>query len=125
MKPRSIIGYTLGALGVLIVVATLAFHFWLHVARPGEAHEFLYFPTVAGAVIGWWGFFWADSKRSLEGGGFLVSAAERLRLARAGRRDTDPVVAVPVPVAASASDGVAAPAAPAQPVAPVLPPGGP
>lgn len=97
MKPRSVIGYTLGALGVLIVVATLAFHFWLHVARPGEAHEFLYFPTVAGAVIGWWGFYWADSRRAQEGGGFLLNAAERLRTIRLGRRESDAVAVVEPP----------------------------
>lgn len=92
---RSVIGYSLGLLGVLIVVATLAFHAWLHLARPDEGHDFLYFPTIVGAVLGWWGFFWADSHRARQGGEFLVSARERWM--RAGRRETDPVAVVADP----------------------------
>jgi hypothetical protein len=101
MKPRSVIGYTLGFLGVLIVVITLGFHFWLHYARPDGGHEFLYFPTVAGAVVGWWGFYWADSRRAQEGGGFLLDAAERIKAVRLGRRKSDAVVVtepIPLPV---------------------------
>jgi hypothetical protein len=94
---RSVIGYSLGFLGVLIVVATLSFHFWLHINRPDQGHEFLYFPTIAGAVLGWWGFFWADSKRARDGGDFLVSARERWM--RAGRRETDSVAVVAEPTA--------------------------
>lgn len=92
---RSVIGYALGFLGVLIVVATLGFHAWLHLNRPGEGHEFLYFPTVVGAVLGWWGFFWADGRRAKDGGGFLISARERWMIA--GRRETDPITLVPNP----------------------------
>jgi hypothetical protein len=98
MKPRSIIGYGLGFLGVLIVVASAAAAFWLLFHDAHGVPLLLYFTTLVGAVLGWWGFYWADSRRSLEGGGFLVSAAERLRTTRTGRRDTDPVVTVADPV---------------------------
>lgn len=92
---RSVIGYALGFLGVLIVVATLGFHAWLHLNRPDAGHEFLYFPTIVGAMLGWWGFFWADSRRARDGGDFLISARERW--ARAGRRQNDPITVTPAP----------------------------
>lgn len=88
MTGRFRIGYAMAALGVLWVLATLALDIALHVAgRPGIPAHLGYASLVAGAVISWWGFFWADSKRAKEGGTYVLDAQERLH---AHRRATDP-----------------------------------
>jgi hypothetical protein len=119
MKPRQVIGYTVGILGILGVVTCASVTLWWIFARPSADHDGLYFPTLLFVAVGWWGFFWAEPKRAVQGGDWLVNVQQRV----AGRRKTDPVVAVPepVPAAASASDGVGAPSAPAQPAAPASP----
>lgn len=112
---RPVVGYAVGIVGVLGVVMCASVTVWWVFARPDADHDALYFPTVLFAAVGWWGFFWAEPKRAVQGGDWLVSASERFK--RAGRRDTDPVIVVPdVPVAAPAADGVGAAPAPAQPV---------
>lgn len=116
MTNRSTIGYRLAALGVAWVLITLGIDIGLHVlGREEMPRHLMYLSLTVGAVLGWWGFFWALPGRAKDGGEFLLSARERL--VRAGRRQSDPVIVVPE--AAPVSDGVGAPAAPAQPVAPV------
>ena len=98
MKSRSVIGYALGFLGVLWVLLSVAVYAWLDYHDAGEPTHLLIVSILAGTVIGWWGFYWADSKRSLKGGEFVVHAAERLRPVRAGRRESDTVAVVSEPI---------------------------
>lgn len=101
------IGYFLGKVGVAWVLTTIALDVVLHVlARPELPRHLMYASLTAGAVVGWWGFFWAEPKRAKDGGTWVLDARERFH---AHRRATDP---------APASEGVAAPAAPAPGVAP-------
>lgn len=113
MTNRSTIGYRLAALGIAWVLITLGADIGLHVfGRVELPRHLMYVSLSVGAVIGWWGFFWVDSKSAKEGGTFVLDASERVHL---HRRATDP----PANVAAPASDGIAVPSAPAPPVAPV------
>lgn len=98
MATDSVLGYVLGFIGVTIVVATLAFHFWLAYRHPELKHEFLYVPITAGAVLGWWGFYWARPKRAEHGGEVLADQYLKIRgTVQPGRRGGDPpVIAVTV-----------------------------
>ena len=98
MKPRSAIGYALAFLGVLWVLFSLVVYAWLDYHDASEPTHLLIVSILAGTVIGWWGFYWADSKRSLAGGEFVVHSAERLRPVRIGRRESDAVAVVSEPI---------------------------
>lgn len=97
---RSRIGYGLAALGVLWLLGTLALEAVLHVLQmPELPSHWVYASLTAGAVLGYWGFFWALPRRAQQGLNSVLAARERL--ARLGRRDTDPtaVVLTEVPTA--------------------------
>lgn len=107
MTPRTRIGYTLAALGVLWVLSTIAVEVTLHIRGLVELPPHLVYASLtAGAVVGWWGFFWVDSKRAKDGGTFVLDARERFH---AHRRATD---------AAPDAEVIAVAPAPTQPVAP-------
>lgn len=98
MKPRSPTEARLCvAFGMLIILTTLGFHFWLDYARPRDSHDFVFLPLSVGAAFTWWGFFWMNPKRATEGGGSLVSFVERLRTVKLGRRESDAVAVIEPP----------------------------
>lgn len=81
------IGYFLGFLGIAWVFGTLATEALLHVRHLELPPHWGYASLAAGAIVGWWGFFWAAPKRAREGGTWVMDAADRLH---AHRRRTDP-----------------------------------
>jgi hypothetical protein len=86
IRARSVIGYVLASIGVTVVLATMAYQFWVdYTASVGgvrPVHEFVWIPLCTGAVLGWWGFYWVDGTRAVKGGDFLLTAKDRLQRVR-------------------------------------------
>lgn len=80
---RPVVGYVLAFAGVFWAFGTLALEIVLHTrGLPELPHMLGYGSIVAGAVVGWWGFYWVDSARALRGGDFLLKAKDRLQRVR-------------------------------------------
>ena len=81
----------LAALGILVMLAGMAFHFW----RP-DLYPIEWSVQFIGAAIAFVGFYAMDPTRAKDGGGFLIDAGTRIiAVVRNGRRATDAIVPVP------------------------------
>jgi hypothetical protein len=83
------IGYGVGLFGILWVFLTLVTEAAFHVRHVELPPHWVYASMTAGAVVGWWGFFWANSKRAKEGGTWVMDAADPFHAHR--RRDDPPL----------------------------------
>ena len=80
----------LAALGISIMLAALALHWWRPALYPVE-----WSVQCIGAAIAFAGFYAMDPTRAKDGGGFLVDAGTKIvAVIRTGKRASDPVVTV-------------------------------
>lgn len=117
MSARVLVGRTLAALGVLVIVVELLLY-WLAPYLLGTAHALTAAPVALGCLFGFVGFYMLDHAETIAGAKVLVTSAVQLAdaiprpgfLKPGGRRANDPPV-----VAAPDVAGVAVPTTSAPP----------
>jgi cytochrome c biogenesis protein CcdA len=80
-RSRTLAGAIMATIGVLVILSEVGLHIYSAITH--TKYEIDHIVLLAGALLGFWGFYWIDGK----------SAAGAVAVIRGGRRSTDaPVV---------------------------------
>jgi hypothetical protein len=82
-RTRTIAGSVMATIGVLVILTEIGLHVYSAVTH--TKYEMDHTVLLAGALMGFWGFYWVDGK----------SATAAVAVLRGGRRSTDTPVVVP------------------------------